>query len=617
MGKYNQIIIAQQKFDTKLSETVSELDRLMLIIGFCQDNYNTIHKDSCKYALEGLKICSIHELPAETAILNTYIAFYQWHTKAVLNLNNLVQTTIPELLKNRLYREFGLTILMLGLIEWAKGNHENAFNIINKALDDIKYKKNKNYALVRLHWALGVFYFDLDEIEQSRHYFNRSSSYINNETDLSLISYVKLGLAGIYKKQSRIQKATKLVNEVLEISIKGNNWMTEAQAYLELGALQLLIGNKLKAYELINESYIIRKRNNAEPAMVTSLITLAEISLDVADYNDAEDLLQKSIIISTQRNLKPKLAKAYLLLSKIEEAKKNFELSYNYLKKNQALESEIRNLEKTDRNKFLQLNYKAKKAQKESLSQKLINSKLEESLTKEKELNELKSHFVATASHQFRTPLAIIKSNTELFKLITKNSDLKLRPELDKASVRIEKEIERMVNLMDEILILGKINAGRSMDLDLEATDIIAFCHEITYRFNNLLKGEKKISFNYSGKAQKIIIDKTLISHALHNLISNAIKYSPDGNVLFDVLFVDKTIIIKITDKGIGIPKQEIPDLFQPFHRATNVGNISGTGLGLVIVKEYIELHGGKIAVKSVLNKGTEFTIILPNKPRH
>jgi len=615
MEKHDPITITQQKFETKLSETVSELDRLVLIIKFCQNNYNTIHKNSYKYALEGLKICAKHKLPTETAVLETYISFYQWHNMEEVSLNKLANTTIPKLLKNRFYREFGLAVIILCLTEWAKGNQENAFNIINKALDDLKYKKNKKSAIIRLHWALGVFYFDLDEIGQSKHHFNLSSQYSKNETDLSLILYVKLGLAGIYKKESRIQKTTKLLNEILETSVKENIWMTEARCYFELGNIQLLIGNKLKAYEMINESYIVRKKNNAEPAMVTSLISLAEISLDVADYNDAENLLQKAVIICNQQKLKPKLAKTYLILAKIEEARNNFKLSYNYLKKNQALEKEISKSEKDERNKFLKLNYKAKKAQKESRSQKLINSKLEESLTKEKELNELKSHFVATASHQFRTPLAIIKSNTELFKLITKNSDLKLKPELEKASARIEKEIERMVNLMDDILILGKINAGRSLDLDLEATDIIEFCQNITYSFNNLLKEKEKISFTYSGKAKKIIIDQPLIGHALNNLISNAIKYSPAGNVILDVLFENKTIIIKIADTGIGIPKQEIPDLFQPFHRATNVGAISGTGLGLVIVKEYIELHGGEITVKSVLNKGSTFTIILPYSP--
>ena len=132
MRNYDQIIIAQQELRAQLSKTRSELDSLKLIVRFCQNNYNSVHKDSHKYALEGLKICSRHGLTAEIAILNTYIAFYQWHNNAVVNLNGLAQKIIPELLKNKLYREFGLAILMLGLIEWAKGNQENAFNIINK-----------------------------------------------------------------------------------------------------------------------------------------------------------------------------------------------------------------------------------------------------------------------------------------------------------------------------------------------------------------------------------------------------------------------------------------------------------------------------------------------------
>ena len=617
MKNDNSTTTNQKNFELLLSQTSSELDRLELIFDFCRFNYNSYHELSLDNALKGLKICRKHDLRAEAAALKTYIAFYQWHNMQEVDLNELACSIVPDLIKYKLYREFGLAIIVLCLIEWAKGNHENAFNIVNKAFDDLKYKKHKDNALIRLHWALGVFYFDLGEIDQSLYHYNLSKAYVTpEEQDISLVSYVNLGIASVYKKQSKINAATEIITQVLKESKKKNIWMTEARGYFELGNIALIKGNKMKAYELINESYIVRKRFNAEPAMVTSLIALAEISLEVGDQNDAENLVQKAIILCNKQNLKPKLAKCFLLLSNIAASRNNFELSYKYLKSNQMLEKEIINIERNERNKYLQLNYKAKKAEKDNISQRIINSKLKDALDREKELNDLKSHFVATASHQFRTPLSIIKANTELFKLITKTSDFKLKPELVKASERIEKEIDRMVKLMDEILILGKINTGRSMELNLESVDIVLFCQNIINRFNELEKDNQRLILNTIGEAKKTILDKTLISHSMNNLITNALKYAPEGIIKVDLLFKQKTIDIKVSDQGIGIPEKEIPNLFQPFHRATNVRDISGTGLGLVIVKEYIETHGGKISVKSKLNEGTTFTITLPYSPK-
>jgi PAS domain S-box-containing protein len=246
----------------------------------------------------------------------------------------------------------------------------------------------------------------------------------------------------------------------------------------------------------------------------------------------------------------------------------------------------------------------------------LTNSQiqLKLSLEKEKELGELKSRFVATASHQFRTPMSVIQSNAELFKLITKNSDVEIRSKLDRVSNRIQTEIKRMVNLMDDILILGKINAGTSMYLEYESVNIVDLCQKLIDGFKDVTSEKRKIKLEVSGKEKKISLDKNLIGHALNNLISNALKYSTDADPCIAIKFEKEKLILNIIDGGIGIPEEEIPNLFQPFHRAKNVGDIPGTGLGLAIVKEYIEIHGGEISVESKLNNGTTFTISLPYK---
>jgi signal transduction histidine kinase len=126
--------------------------------------------------------------------------------------------------------------------------------------------------------------------------------------------------------------------------------------------------------------------------------------------------------------------------------------------------------------------------------------------------------------------------------------------------------------------------------------------------------GEKhKINFVYLGKKNKAYLDEKLLLHILNNLLTNAIKYSPQDTIVsFYCNVQDEEVIFEIQDEGIGIPIEDQNRLFETFHRATNVGNIPGTGLGLVIVQRSVELHGGKIMVKSEVGVGTTFRVILP-----
>jgi len=256
----------------------------------------------------------------------------------------------------------------------------------------------------------------------------------------------------------------------------------------------------------------------------------------------------------------------------------------------------------------LQLEQKVKER-----TEDLFNSQkqLKKALSKEKKLGEMKSHFVSTASHQFRTPMAIIQSNSELLNMITENTDAKLKSKLVRVTDRIEKEIKRMTDLMDDVLILGKVTS-EAMTIHQEPTNILELCNELIEQFNEIQQDGRKIDFNYIGIPIDINIDNKLISHAIINLLSNAFKYSIKENPKMELLYTNKGVKIIVSDTGIGIPEDEIENLFSPFHRANNVKDIEGTGLGLAISKEYIELNNGKIEVQSHLNKGTIFTITFP-----
>lgn len=241
---------------------------------------------------------------------------------------------------------------------------------------------------------------------------------------------------------------------------------------------------------------------------------------------------------------------------------------------------------------------------------------LEQSLIKERELNELRSMFVSTASHQFRTPLTVIQSGVEIMEMYLEDLPAQKQERFQRQFKKIQGEVERLHYLMSDILVLGRANAART-PFQPETCDLINFCQQIIEeKYNNRYEENRKINFSVSGKIQPVDFDPKLIGHAIENIISNAYKYSEKGNLAFDVFFTGPEVKISISDPGMGIPEEDLKNLFQPFYRATNTNDIEGTGLGLAIMKEFVDKHNGKIFVSSILNKGTTVNVILPIKQK-
>jgi PAS domain S-box-containing protein len=237
---------------------------------------------------------------------------------------------------------------------------------------------------------------------------------------------------------------------------------------------------------------------------------------------------------------------------------------------------------------------------------------LEQALIKERELNELRSQFVSTASHQFRTPLTVIHSGVELMEIYLEGVPEAKQKPFKKQFNRIQGEVVRLQDLMNDILLLGRADASRTPFNPIKA-DLVAFCEElIESKYNNRYPEGRKVELSSSGKVQDVYFDPKLLDHALENILSNAYKYSSIGDIDMHLKFDYESVSISITDQGIGIPESDLGNLFQPFYRAGNTTEIEGTGLGLSIVKEFIDKHGGQIFVMSELNKGTTVNVILP-----
>ncbi len=233
-------------------------------------------------------------------------------------------------------------------------------------------------------------------------------------------------------------------------------------------------------------------------------------------------------------------------------------------------------------------------------------------LLKEKELNELKSKFVSMASHQFRTPLTIIYSNAELIDFKSEINRGENRNYFEQNTKRIKNEVDRLTELMNNILVFGKYDLEETKK-DVKKLNFDSFINKIieTY-FSNESDG-RTIKIEIKGRQQAIITDETLLIHILTNIINNAFKYSVNKpNPKLVITYLEAKIKIEVIDYGIGIPRREIQHLFTSFFRATNTSTIVGSGLGLTIVKQFTNLLNGEISIISKKDCGTTLTLYFP-----
>jgi PAS domain S-box-containing protein len=233
-----------------------------------------------------------------------------------------------------------------------------------------------------------------------------------------------------------------------------------------------------------------------------------------------------------------------------------------------------------------------------------------EALVQQKELNELRSRFVAMTSHEFRTPLATILSAQELLKHYGERLDA-----IEKADIleSIAAAVQRMMRMLDRVLLIGKADA-QMLDFVPRRLDLKPLCRHLAEEARSQQPGSRcELLLELAPELPDGLYDEKLIRHIFGNLLSNAIKYSPQGgSVFFSVTREGSETVFVVADQGIGIPADEIGHLFESFHRARNVGAIQGTGLGLAIVKNAVSMHGGTIEVTSEVGQGTRFTVRLP-----
>jgi signal transduction histidine kinase len=240
---------------------------------------------------------------------------------------------------------------------------------------------------------------------------------------------------------------------------------------------------------------------------------------------------------------------------------------------------------------------------------KLETEKIGAALAREKELNELKTKIVRIVSHEYRTPLTIVSLAIDL---LESQNDKLTSTQKQNCFQQIRNAIQHMAHLVEDAIIVDRA-ASEAITFSPNPIDIITLCRQVIDEIDLIAKAKCQLKFNYQNCRDLVYLDAQLVKQILINLLSNAIKYSDSGSTIDLHCICDRdNIIFQVCDCGIGIPSLEQTDLFECFHRGTNVGNLPGTGLGLTIVKKCVDLHGGEISVHSKLNVGTTFTVKLP-----
>jgi len=268
-------------------------------------------------------------------------------------------------------------------------------------------------------------------------------------------------------------------------------------------------------------------------------------------------------------------------------------------------------LEKKVATRTEDLNASIKNLENEIKERKKAEEEARKALEKERELNELKSRFVSIASHEFRTPLSTILSSVSLV------DQYKERGELDKISKhtqRVRSSVNHLTAILNDFLSLGKLEEGK-VEVKLEPVDLRTLCDDIHEEIKVQLKQDQVIHIECPSGDEEVFTDARILRNILFNMLSNAIKYSDAGKkIQLRISQAKEEFEISITDEGIGIPEEDKRHLFDRFFRASNVSNIPGTGLGLNIVRRYVELLGGSIDFTSEYNKGTTFVINIPKR---
>ena len=520
---------------------------------------------------------------------------------------------------------------------------------IKEEIRDIRGLSHSNLSLGALHWQKGNY-------EKAMDYYRQSLEGYQSLGDKSSVARIYNNMGLVYEDWKKLDSALVYHKKSLELHSELNSVIGLIRSYSNLGEAYLL----LKDYDRAIANYLKAKSYSEASEQQRSLAyifdKLAEVYLNTNELDSAAIYLDRSLQHGNQKDEYFGLRRTYYNLSRLEKKRGNFEKALEYFELHKQIADSLARTQKDKELAEVQAKYDTEKQEKEIINLQKENEKrtlwrnvfavgtlatlgfalllfqffryrnkknkellvTEEAQRQELEkLDKLKSRFFSNISHEFRTPLTLILGPLDK---IRRNVDDSLQPTVD----IIERNGNRLLKLINQLLDLSKIESGR-VALKVALIDVVPLLKGWVTSFDSLADAKGiKLSFTSEKESHFLYLDLEKMEEVVINLLSNAFKYTPDsGRITVDVLEKNsnekKYLSISVSDTGTGIPEQELEHIFDRFYQASNADSedVTGTGIGLSLIKELVELHKGSVKVKSEVGKGSAFEVLFPLGKEH
>jgi len=536
------------------------------------------------------------------------------------------------------------TLSMLSMAYWSLGQYDKALEYQLNSLS-IRQNLGDNRQILGSYNNLGIIYQGLDKDNEALECYLKALNLYDDEMQLFGKANMLNNIGSLYSKLGKHDPAINYYNQALELNILLNDTRGQAINYVNLGIEYTFMKKYSLAKDELEKSLLLNHKINDQFGLASAMKQMATVYDEIGDNQKAliyidscssiaatigaldmeKDILWlASYIYERSGNLK-KALEAY----KKHAALRDSIFSDNQMKRINELQARFDMTEKERANQLLQqeLELKQLKLQRKQDQQYLMAGLIlvlivagtfiflayrqkYRALLKQKELNRLKSRFISTVSHEFRTPLAGIYSSTQLLQSFSEKWSI---DEKGKLYGKIYDSIMHLKKMLDEVMIIDK-GQDKRLEVSPVVIDLSQWCRQVVEDTISAYDKQVDVNIDIENSLNRITIDKNILQHILTNLLSNAIKYSgTHPSIDFKIeKNGDDLLNISISDNGIGIDPDDLKYIFDDFHRGINVGNIQGTGLGMSIVKNCVELVHGTIRIESNLGKGTSVFVTIP-----
>ena len=600
-------------------------------------NFYSANYDSAMiYANEAKRI--YQRLNKQKDIIRTDIIIGSTYER-LNDVNNALKSFKNSLKYAKIVNDTKMQINLLsniGAVYNNRNEYEKALKYYLDALD-LTNKTGKNPYLEVLNYNIGFVYENLNDLDKALNYYNNASGLNTGNIYLSSIILSRTG--SIYENKGQYQKAIDIELKALKSAKELGANENIAEIYIILGKCYTKLNQNNTANKYFQSALNLVKNTGDNKYLASVYYNYSSFFNKNKNHERAIYYLKKAVEINDKNNYMHSLAVNYLKLAESYKKLNNYKLSNDYyskyihlndsllaqdnIKKIYELESKFRLREKEDSLALqkAQLEIKNTKLSRQKIlnitisfiavlllttlilaylnikRRKKINEKL-------KSLDKAKSRFFANISHELRTPLTLIMAPLE--NLIAHNTDKSKNDDLEIMKTNSEK----ILTLIDEIMDISKLESGK-LTLCNTTVNLYELTKRIFFSFQSLANFRQlETYFKYEiDKNLTLELDVDKFEKILNNLLSNAFKYSTSGGkVSMIIRKIDEKISIEISDKGIGIKKDDIPKIFNRFYQSHNKPVLGGTGIGLSIAKEYAKAINGDITVDSIINRGSTFT---------